>query len=269
MQIQGRKVEWHPKTIKGISQIPKDGMEFAYVSEDYKQVHQLVWCKDFMQDLVFGCVNQTSFEVYNFKYDPATEPQICLDKTRFMICNWRDESFEQKLLNNCKEFLHELETQMKMKKTIFEKCTNPPPIYRRAGVFIVEGSKRWMIAPPMISLYTLLIRIGMVHPLGQSAKDTLDQIESGDLRAYNWKPAYKTSYGTNRDDNDSDHLSSARIGLERILKYGDRKLFHKDMKDNYLEELGIDAIHDDCGLCGFSNDYTNYHFPHWHRLEDE
>lgn len=264
-KVAERKVEWHPKTLKGISQIPKDGMEFAYVSEDYKQVHQLVWCKDFMQDTIFGSLHNTPFEIYGFKYDPAKNPAICKDKTRIMVCNWRDQEFEQKLLMNCKEFLHGIEKRLKMKNTIFEKCVNPPPIYRRSGVFIIEGSRRWMIAPPMISLYTLLIRIGMVHPIGQNVAQTLAQIYDGSLSPYNWKPDRNTKWGEIHDDNDSDNLQNGWNGLNTILRVGDRKIFHRSIQENYRKNISIYTIHDDCGLGGFSNGYTENDFPHWHR----
>lgn len=264
-KIAERKVEWHPKTLKGISQIPKDGMEFAYVSEDYKQVHQLVWCKDFMQDTIFGYLNNAQFEIYGFEYDPAKNPAICKDKTRIMVCNWRDQQFEQKLLVNCKEFLHGIEKKLKMKKTIFEKCVNPPPIYRRSGVFIIEGSRRWMIAPPMISLYTLLIRVGMIHPVGQDVEETLNQVRNQTLNPYNWKPDRTTKWGEIHDDNDSDNLQNGWDGLNTILRIGDRKIFHRSIKENYRNNVGIYTIHDDCGLGGFSNGYTEDNFPHWHR----
>jgi hypothetical protein len=264
-KIKEIKVEWHPKTLKGISQIPKDGMEFAYVSEDYKQVHQLVWCKDFMQDATFGFLNNSRFEIYGFEYDPKKDPSICTNKTRIMICNWRDQEFEQKLLKNCQEFLHGLESQMKMRKTTFQKCINPPPIYRRSGVFVLEGSSRWMSAPPMISLYTLMIRIGMVHPLGQSSSETLSQINQEELKPYNWKPDEEGKYGKVHHENDSDHLQGGWSGLETILKHGDRRIFHKSINENYSEEVGIFRIHDDCGLNGFSSGSTEDDFPYWHR----
>lgn len=263
--IKERKVEWHPKTLKNISQIPSDGMEFAHVSDDYRQVHQLVWCKDFMQDTIFGFINQKEFDIYGFEYNPEKNPPICKDKTRIMVCNWRDHEFGTKLLNNCKEFLNDIETKMKMKKTIFEKCNCPPPIYRKAGVYIVEGSKRWMAAPPMISFYTLMIRIGMVHKLGQSAEDTLKQIQDGSLKPYNWKPDVQGKYGLNHEDNDADQLKNGITGINRIIQTGDKKIFRSSLESNYRGDLCVHTIHDDCGLAGFSREYTASYFPDWHK----
>lgn len=264
--IKERKVEWHPKTLKQISQIPKDGLEFAYVSEEYKQVHQLVWCKDFMQDAVHGYLNKKAIEVYGFEYDPKKNPPIDTRRTRLLICNWRDKQFDSKL-KACLEFINDIESQLKMSKSKIERCINPPPIYRRSGVFIIEGSKRWMSAPPMISLYTLLIRIGLVHLSGQRASETLYQIESGLLNPYNWQPDEAGKYGPIHHDNDKDFLIRGRPGLNRILKFGDRRLFHESMKANYPDSVSTETLHDNCGLGGYSDGYTETKFPHWHRLE--
>lgn len=261
------QVKWHPKTLKNISQIPTDGMEYAFVSEDNKQVHQLVWCKDFMQDVIFGFVNNEPVDIFGFEYDPSRDVPISRSKTRIMVCNWRDKDFEQKLLNNCAEFIHGIETQLKMRYTQFSKCTNPPPIYRKSGVFVVEGSKRWMVAPPMMSFYTLMLRIGMVHPMGQPFQKTLDQIYDGDIEPYNFKPDIKSEkYGDVHEDNDCDQLRNGWIAVEKILRHGDRNLFHKSIKNNYYKEAGIYFIHDDCGLMGFSVEETEKYFPTWHSL---
>lgn len=273
--IRERKVEWHPKTLKQISQIPKDGLEFAYVSEDYRQVHQLVWCKDFMQDAAYGFLNNKAIEIYGFEYNPVKNPPLYTDQTRLLVCNWRDKEFQGKLLKNCLPFLNGIETQLKMKKTVVERCVNPPPIYRRSGVFIIEGSKRWMASPPMISLYTLLIRIGLVHVPTQSFSDTLSQIQAGALKPYNWQPDQPSKYadsGFIHEDNDSDFLNRGRAGLDRILKYGDRRLFHNKIEDNYAitdsdDEVSVETLHESCGLGGFSSGHTKNYFPYWHRLE--
>jgi len=147
-----------------------------------------------------------------------------------------------------------------MPKTTLGPFANPPPRYRKAGVFTTNSSKRWMLAPPMVSLYTLLLRIGLVHPCGQRAVETLNQIESGELHAYNHKP-------DTADDTDASILRNGRKGVNRILAYGDQRLFHKNIKKNYPSILSTYRIHDSCGLGAFANKHTKNDFPHWHRLE--
>lgn len=268
MELIGRKIQWHPKSLK-ISQIPKDGMEFAFVSEDYKQIHQLVWCKDFMQDAIFAFVNKQAIEIYGFKYDPALDPPIFMDKTRMLICNWKDQEFETKLLKNCRDFINQFETALGFEElTTFEKCLNPPPIYRKSGVFIINASKRWMIAPPMVSLYTLLLRIGVVHTLNQKFMTTLEQIQSGSLKPYNWKPDTKGKYGNDHTENDADFLKNGWLGMNRILVEKDTKIFHKKIESNYPEKIRVYGIHENSGLGCFSQGYTKSNFPHWHKNKE-
>jgi hypothetical protein len=260
--MRERKIEWHPKT-RQLCQIPKEGLEYALVSEDYRQIHQLVWCKDFIQDAIYGHINKKKVTIYGFEYDPATYPPVYLEQTRLMIANWKDANFERKLLENCQEFLHQIESVLSLRKTVIERCKNPPPRYRKAGVFLLNGSKRWMNAPPMVSLYTLLIRVGFVHPVGQSAMTTLEQIKAGKLQPYNHHPS---------KDTDADLVRRVFAGIERILRYGDRRLFHRDIRLNYpLQKLSggsfsIHTMHDNCGMAGFTSAYNKEDFPHWYRL---
>ncbi len=272
-RICERHVEWHPKN-RRLIQIPKNGIEYAFVSEDYRQIHQLVWCKDFMQDAIYGQVNQKSVSIYGFKYDPITDPPLYMKKTRIMATSWRDANFVTKICNNCLEFLNGVETHLKMSKTIVEKCLGAPATYKKSGVWLLEGSRRWMKSPPMMSLYTMLIRIGLVHNLGDNFQKTLRLIKSGKIQPYNWRKDTVDHDGrVTHHDNDMDFLKRGNRGLSTILKHGDRKIFFRDIKKNYPKDnksgysFSTNIIHDHCGLVGFSKKRTDEEFPHWHRLD--
>ena len=264
MSIRERRVAWHPKTNQ-ICQIPKEGIEYALVSEDYRQIHQLIWCKDFIQDAIYGHINQKLVEIYGFQYDPKICPPVYMKQLQLMVTNWKDENFASKIFENCQSFLHEIESRLKIKKTVIEKCCNPPARYRKAGVFLLNGSKRWMHAPPMVSLYTLLIRVGLVHPKGQEALETIDQVKNGILKPYNWQPA---------KDSDSDVIINAYAGIKRILSNGDRRLFYRDIKRNYPANnyqgvpFSVFQMHDHCGMIGFSTARNKEDFPRWHKLDN-
>ena len=273
-RIHEVQVKWHPKN-RRLIQIPKKGIEYAFVSEDLKQIHQLVWCKDFMQDAVYGQVNQKSVSIYGFIYNPAEDPPLYMDKTRIMVTSWRDANFETKICNNCIEFLNAVESDLKMLKTSLSKCSGAPATYKKSGVWLLDGSKRWMKSPPMMSLYTLLIRIGLVHTLGDSHKKTLRMIKNGKLLPYNWKEDRINKNGTtHHSDNDRDFLRKGHRALSMIMKHGDRRLFFRDIKNNYPEKnqngysFSTHHIHERCGLVGFPKKETKTEFPHWHRLDE-
>lgn len=264
-KIIEQRINWHPKTLK-ISQIPKEGLEYAFLSENYTQIHQLVWCKDFMQDVIFAHVTGTISSIYGFTYNPKTDPPLYRDKTRLMLNSFKDVNFGSKVLDGLRDFLHQIEKQLKMQRSVFEKVSNPHPRYKRSGVYIVNGSKRWMNSPPMISLYTMLLRIGLVHQKGTPFYATIDALRKDKLKPY---------YGDPLQDNDSKVLRRIESGLNRILRHGDRKLFHQNIEKNYPTKtksgmrFSIYTMHDTCGMVGFSNNSTKSAFPHWHRFKDD
>ena len=257
--IKEKPVNWHPKTQK-LYQIPKEGMEFAFVSEDFQQIHQLVWCKDFLQDAIWGHLNQKKVSIYGFTYDPETMPPLFMDKTRLLITNWKDQNFNHKLLNNCLPFLNAFEKKLKMQRTIVFKCQKTPTRYGKSGVWMLEGSKRWMKSPPMISLYTLLIRAGMIHEIGVCPLTTLQKIADKKIDPY---------FGGDKHDGAKDgrNVTSILPKLRQLLKIGDRKIFHRNIHQNFPAKCLTTKLHNNYGFVGFSAGSTKTDFPHWHRKE--
>jgi len=257
--IREIEVQWHPKTEK-LYQIPKEGMQYAFVSQDFKQIHQLVWCKDFLQDAIWGHLNQKKVSIYGFTYDPETMLPLYLRRTRLMVANWKDESLGPKLLNNCLPFLHAIEKRLGMRRTELFRCQKVPPRYSTAGVWLLEGSKRWMKSPPMISLYTLLIRAGMTHHPGKMPVMTLRHLADGTVRPYFGGEGFKGA-----DDN--ENISTSLSRFKHLLKTGDRKIFHRKMRENYPSTIQTNKLHNSYGFVGFAKNYTEEDFPYWHRQE--
>jgi hypothetical protein len=247
-----REIQWKSKKQK-ISQIYSQGLEYAFVSSDYQQIHQLVWCKDFMQDAVYGYLNNKKVSIYGFVYDPKKFLPLHTDSTRLMLTNWRDKELEFKI-ENCLDFLHQIESCLKMKQTVVEKCLGAPKRYQKSGVWLFEGSRRWMKSPPMISLYTLFIRLGFVHDQGNSYKKTIYQVIKTEKKAY--------------QRNDAHYLKSSMNAIKWIMEYGDRKIFFRSIKDNYPRKVSLSVIHNNCGVVSFARENTKPYFPHWHRLQN-
>lgn len=242
-------VQWKPKRSR-IEQEFTEGIEFAFLSSDNKQIHQFVYCKDFMQDAIQGFLNNKKISIYGFIYDPNKSDTIplCLDKTRILVSNWKDKLFRSRI-DNCLDFLHQIETKLKMKKSDISECDNPSPCYKKAGVWLFDGSKRWMQSPPMISLYTLLIRVGFTHTVGDNFSKTIKNIIEYNVTPY-------------RED-DQDYLRDAEEGINWILDKGDRKIFDRDIKKNY-PWITTYEMHDSCGIVGFSQGYARNFCPAWY-----
>lgn len=265
--IRPREVKWHPKTRK-ISQIPKEGLEYALVSDNYQQIHQLVWCKDFMQDAIHGFLNNSYTYIYGFAYDPVNDPPISMLRTRLLVTNWKDKELGDRLKNRVVPLLHEVEGKLGMSKTVLEKCIKIPPRYGRSGVWLFDSSKRWSKAPPMISLFTLLIRIGLVKDPDDDLIATMKKVKTDAIE----------SYYSAENQQDNVQVRRAEKGILRLLKYGDRRIFHADIKKNYPplnnakeydKRITISTIHDRCGIASYSEGSTKSLFPHWHRFDEE
>ena len=255
--VQERKVVWHKKNLK-VMQVPKEGLEFAFLSEDDKQMHQLVLCKDFLQDVVFAYTIERYIDVYDFIIWPRFN--FDFSATRIMVTNFKDPNFGMKICN-CLDFLGQIESRLGFRPTTLEKCASAPPVYKKAGVWILTGDKGWIHSPVLLSMFTLMVRIGMIHREGDSFTKTLNRIKYGKVRPYNWAPSYKGR----RRYNDQDVLRESREGIDAIMEHG-TSLFYKYRKWNYPSEVSSYFIHDSCGLTGFSQGLTKHKFPHWHRF---
>lgn len=139
-------IQWMPK-INKVTQLVNKGLEYALVSSDYKQVHQFVYCKDFLQDCVHARLNNLSLSIYGFAYNNRNNPLVDLNETRVMVSDYRNKSFSDSI-PNILDFLNQIEEHLGMKKSTVKMCKNPPKIYKKSGVWLFEGSKRWMKAAP-------------------------------------------------------------------------------------------------------------------------
>jgi hypothetical protein len=253
-----RSIFWHPVSNSNkILQIYNKGLEFALVSNEYEQCHPFVWCKDFLHDVVFSTVHNKAFDLYKFQYDPSISPKACLRETRVLVTNSKDKKLSENVYS-CLEFLNQVEDRFKIPRTKLRECSNCPKEYKY-GVFLFQGNKRWLQSPPMLSLYTLLIRTGFSHLVGTSYLTTINMIKQGHLKPYQSK--------------DAKWLSDMEPAMYKILRLGDRKIFYKDIKRNYPLSISIETIHNKLGIMGFASDMImkavgqNVYVPYWHRLK--
>lgn len=232
----------------------RDGLEFALVSPDYRQSCIFVHCKDFLQDAVMAQVVNERKGIYSFYYDPIQHPPVSLDKTRLLLTNSMDQDFRDRIPHSL-DFLHQIERELKILKTKCWEVPKPqvPLQYRRCGVFLLEGSRRWLYSPVMISLYTLLIRVGMSHAKGTHYRITIDKIIKEELTPYQRA--------------DKNRLDAGIAGIDRILRRGDRAIFYRQIEKNYPNHVTTSDMHNRMGIVGFSQGNSKQYVPYWHREE--
>lgn len=236
--MKNKFIKWQksPKNSK-IFQIYEKGLEYSMVSKDYEQCHPFVWCKDFLHDVIYASINKREFKAYKFKYDPNSSPKPGFDKIRILIANSKDEEFYEKI-KNVIDFIHQFESELKIKKSIVYQCKNPPKEYSK--VFLIEGNKRWINSPPMVSLYTLIIRVGFSHKINDNFRQTIDNLKNEKIEPYQKKDGY--------------WIKAVEPAIKEILEKNDKKIFNKKMSLNYPPKLKPNFVHNKLGLVGFAND---------------
>jgi hypothetical protein len=246
-----KKIQWYNGENQSLRQALSSGVEFSFVSPDDKQVSPFAFCKDYLQDAVQGYIHHKRKTIYGFTYDPKKHPEISLKKTRLLVTNSRDVNFGTKVAC-CLDFLHQIETDLKISRTRIHLCESPPRQYIRCGVWLFEGSNRWIKSPPMLSMYTLLIRLGFGNVIGKPYREFLSEIISGK------KDAYQSI--------DAMRLREAEKGIMRILTVGDKKIFDSKIEKNYPEKLKTTTMHNTCGIIGFSEGKNaKKHMPSWYK----
>lgn len=251
MKDLNRSVKWFSH--KGsISQVYSTGLEYAFCTPDYEQHLPWVFCKDFLHDAVFSFLHGTKLDIYGYSYDPKSSPGPDLRHMRLLVANNSDAQFGDKI-DNALNFVNQVEKAMNFSfySRAF-RCPEPPAKYKRCGIYLFEGSGHWMLSPPLISLYTLLVRAGFAHVAGTPYAETMDKITTGKV------PGYQT--------NDASQLGRARVGIDRLVVEGYREVFTREMKPNYPIGVPIGTMHHNFGIVAFSTGVTKTLSPQWHKV---
>lgn len=225
-------IHWYDadKRTRNILQIYKKGLEFAFVSNANEQCHPFVFCKDFLQLVIFSNIHEKSISLFNFNYNPKKNP-VSLDKLRIILRNTSDADFIKKI-ENAVVFINYFEKTLKIKQTKFCLCEN--------NTVLFVSSKRWLKSPPLISMYMLLVRIGMIHEKDKPIDYTINGILQNKIKPYQLK--------------DFSLLKNSLYGIKKILEDGDRKSFYKDIKKNY-PDINLMTIHKD-GILFYSTELS-------------
>lgn len=248
-RIKTKNIKWCEKELK-LREGVKTGIEMSFLSPDDIQCSPFFHCKDYLQDTILSYIHSSPKEIFGFSYDPAIDPPLSLSETKILIANSKDYFLSSKILP-CLEFVNQFEKEAKIPKTRIFHCKNPPNKYIRCGIWLFKGNSRWMISPPMISLYSLLIRAGLNHTSGDNYWDTIDSIIDGDKIPM--------------QSMDKFRLQESKIGIKRIIELGDKNIFYKDIKDNYPINLKLKDVHNKLGIVAFSKGISKDFIPHWYR----
>lgn len=217
---------------EGVSQ----GVSVALLGHENKQACKFMHCRDWTQDSGFAAVNKMKVGIYGFTYDPAKHPALNFDKMTMLVANSEDNDFKAKL-PNCITFLRKVEEMFGLARSKVYECENPPKEFSKCGVYLFEGSKRWMTAPSLLSMYSLLIRSSFHCPMDMEPTAWLEQVATGKASTY--------------VSADKHLWTNARITLEWFSKYGIYKFLGQDLKENY-PVVASSTMHNGMGIQSYA-----------------
>ncbi len=253
--------KWYNGTQMKIAQTVWTGLQYSFLSEKGEQLSPFVHCKEFMMDTVWAELNNKPISTYGFLYHPEFFPKVCLTETRLLLRNWEDKEFVQGV-QNCMRFLNQLERKLNFNPSKAVEVTNPRGMMyvERVPVMFVSGDPKWMLSPPLLSLYTMLLRVGMTYTKG-SAWVFMKKLMKGKERSYGREDAWRLTkiYDT-----------------VKILVDTKAEIFGTDMKKNWptTRETGDGKvvaydIHENAGIMCFANGKAKYICPDWYPPEPE
>lgn len=232
----------------------KVGLRFTFVTSPKNgivdQCHPWIKCRDFLQDAVrVRITGKDLMDIYGFKYEPKSnkDPKIDLEYMRMAVKDtddWEKIKIEQYVKNTIK-LLNQYEKIAKLKTltsyTILDK------------VVIFKGPNFWLKSPSLISMFSLLLRLGIRNIKFKDEETLLEQLELISKRKNNIH---------NDKDNDIQYLKILWNKMNIVVKYAQEILFDSDdgFDSSYKKNTSVSNFHDYTGilsLCKYSISYPN------------
>ena len=224
-------------------------LDFGLLSEN-NVVGTISSCKEYVLDSVLHCLNGRVYcNIGPSNPISVKRVRIVLTMGEHFHSNRHSGIVLKEKLENILDLLHQVESELKIRKTVLYKFSKIKQVNPN-NTFFVEGSPRWIKSPPMLSFYTLLMRLGLFHEVGTDYMKSLQDFISGKLDCY---------------PHDKTILKRAFPGIKRILKHGDKKIFFKETRHNYPNSIQFN-IHG-MGIADFGEAARPELMPHWHRKE--
>lgn len=235
-----------------LCEIYSTGFQLAFASPDLEQCHDWVLCKDFLTDVVWAQLNQSSASIYGFRYQYKNNPVISIDPVLMLARNKQVKNgiFDKCIVNSTK-FMNMLETKLK-----FTLCKSEKVEFKieesSYSVWMFTLDPRWLHAPPMVSLLSLMMRVGC-HYNGSgylasalrkfkksviARRDGLTKDSDNELEKIE---DFKALY------NDANYLRKSYALRTLIIQKG-ISIFKPEMKDNYPSNVDIHTIHNNWGI---------------------
>jgi len=218
---------------------------FAFISapkDGYKQCHQFVKCRDFLQDAIRTMLTGSVSKIYGFEYDKAKNPPIDLRRTRLLVKSSAAKEKVDDVILKAEKIVHHYETMLNIPLTAVTKHDD---------LYMFNGSNFWQFSPTMISLYTLLIRL---------AEYDIDFELYNDVSL---NEAFNKLIASDNHNNEITYLRSIKPFINKILA-NKHYIFVKasNFDSLYFKSATISTFHNGSGivsLCTATDKAALYH----------
>lgn len=219
-------------------------LRYAFVSPNDEQVAPFCLCKDFLHDMVRAFLRGEDMHIHGMSYTYGKNPPIDMGRTRILArydnvlkVDGIDEQMESaiKLINYYDDILGVEHSKVeRLSDSKFDHCS----------VWLFSSDKVWMSSPVLISLYTMLMRLGEKR-LKFTDKESL-------YKAIDDVCKKKT-------DNDTEYISQIKHRLETALS---NISFLKEGEEidpiYYNKNIPLGTFHNNCGIVGLLSDCGTY-----------
>jgi len=233
MVAKALEVEWFKQ--KKLAEIYQQvRMQFAFLSSPKngnKQCHSWAFCRDFLHDAVRTQITGVASNIYGFTFDKDKNPPIDTVRTRMLVRQDKLEKkdipkFERKMKAALK-LLHHYETMAGVSLSKFQKVNDD-----KLNVWAFNSPGMWMKAPQLVSMYSMLIRLGDKE---FTFKDNASL-----------KKVLKKQSKSGAGDNDTRYLQKCWDKFDLVIK-NRNKVFPKSGYESY-KSMAIGSFHNNSGI---------------------
>ena len=238
--VEKFKVEWFDaKSLAEIYQ--QTNMQFAFVTDPKhgnKQCHTWALCRDFLHDAVRTAKTGIKSSIYSFDFDVEKNPPLDLAKMRMLVRKKGLKKTEKAVFDKkMKAGLKLLNHYEKMDGVALSKLVKVDDSKEDAWVF--TGPSVWMKAPQLVSMYTMLIRLGDKEIGFKDNKDLMEKFKGLAEQNKNGK----------LPDNDANYLRACWNKFDLVMT-NSAKLFPVDIYEQQ-KSTAIGTFHDRSGIWNF------------------
>jgi len=216
--VQIKEVDWLAPS-NNLSEIYQEvtiKFAFAFVSDTgiVTQSHPWAQCRDFLHDAIAGELHGYNVNIWGFAFNRKEFPKrnrVCTDKTMLMISRKgikMPNTFRQNL-SKALLYINHYEDLLGLPNSKLIKLPKNTVDTNYKHVWLLEGPNFWISAPYLISLLTLLIRLGKKLPANKVIEDPAEIFK---------QIAFDKKYPENTGDNDVRYLRDCHDKIGTVLK---------------------------------------------------